>query len=56
MDGAFSAYGGKRCVYRVLAGKPEGKVKLERRRRRWEYNIKMDLQEVGYELNRSASG
>ena len=28
-------------------GKPEGKRPLGRSRRRWEYNIKMDLQEVG---------
>jgi len=34
-------------VYRVLAGKPEGKRPLERPRRRWENNIKLDLEEVG---------
>jgi hypothetical protein len=34
-------------VYRVLVGKPEGKRHLGRLRRRWENNIKMDLQEVG---------
>ena len=34
-------------MYRVLVGKPEGKRPLARTRRRWEYNIKMDLQEVG---------
>ena len=28
-------------------GKPEGKRQLGRPRRRWEDNIKMDLQEVG---------
>ena len=33
-------------VYRVLMGKPEGKRPLRRTRRRWEDNIKMDLQEV----------
>ena len=33
--------------YRVLVGKPEGKRLLGRPRRRWEDNIKMDLQEVG---------
>jgi hypothetical protein len=32
--------------YRVLVGKPEGKRPLGRPRRRWEDNIKMDLQEV----------
>jgi hypothetical protein len=34
-------------VHRVLGGKPEGKRPLGRPRRRWEHNIKMDLQEVG---------
>jgi hypothetical protein len=37
-----------RGVYRVLVGKPEGKRPLGRPRRRWEDNIKMDLQEVGF--------
>ena len=36
-----------RGVYRVLVGKPEGKRPMRRPRRRWEDNIKMDLQEVG---------
>ena len=36
-----------RGVHRVLVGKPEGKRPLERPRRRWEDNIKMDLQELG---------
>ena len=45
MDWACSAYGG-RGVYSVLVGKPEGKRLLERLRRRWEDNIKVDLQEV----------
>ena len=35
-----------RRAYRVLVGKPEGKGPLGRPRRRWEDNIKMDLQEV----------
>ena len=34
-------------VYRVLVWKPEGKRPLGRPRRRWEDNVKMDLQEVG---------
>ena len=34
-------------VHKVLVGKPEGKKPLGRPRRRWEDNIKMDLQEVG---------
>jgi len=36
-----------RGMYRVLVGRPEGKRPLGRPRRRWEDNIKMDLQEVG---------
>jgi hypothetical protein len=36
-----------RDVYRVLVGKPKCKRPLGRPRRRWEDNIKMDLQEVG---------
>jgi len=34
-------------VHRVLVGKPEGKRPMGSPRRRWEDNIKMDLQEVG---------
>ena len=40
--------GDRRGTYTVLVGKPEGKRSLGRHRRRWEDNIKMDLQEVGY--------
>ena len=39
--------GDGRGVHRVIVGKPEGKRPLGRPRRRWEDNIKMDLQEVG---------
>ena len=35
-------------VYRILVGKPKVKRQLGRPRRRWEDNIKMDLQRVGY--------
>jgi hypothetical protein len=38
-----------KALYRVLVGKPEGKRPLGRPRCRWEDNIKMDLQEVGWE-------
>jgi len=46
-------------VYRVLVGKPECKRPLGRPRHRWEVNIKMDLQEVGYGgygLDRTGTG
>ena len=36
----------RRVVHKVLVGKPEGKRPLGRPRRRWEDNIKMDLEEV----------
>ena len=36
-----------RGVHKVLVGKPEAKRPLGRPRRRWEDNIKIDLQEVG---------
>jgi hypothetical protein len=39
--------GEERGVHRLLVGKPEGKRPLGKPRRRWEFNIKMDLQEVG---------
>ena len=36
-----------RVLYRILVWKPEGKRPLGRPKRRWECNIKMDLQDVG---------
>jgi len=45
--GHVARLGKRRSVYRVLVGKPEGNRPLGRPRRRWEDNIKMDLQEVG---------
>jgi len=38
--------GERRGLYSVSVGKPEGKRTFGRTRRRWENNIKMDLQEV----------
>jgi hypothetical protein len=38
--------GERRDLYRILVGKPEGKRRFGRSRRRWEDNIKTDLQEV----------
>jgi hypothetical protein len=45
--GHVARMGKDRGAYRVLVGKPEGKSPLGRPRRRWEDNIKIDLQEVG---------
>ena len=46
MGWACNAYGGKEIVYRVLVGEPVRKRPIGRPRRRWEDNIKIDLQEV----------
>jgi hypothetical protein len=45
--GHVARMGEGRCVYRDLVGRPEGKRPLGRPRRRWEDNIKMDLEEIG---------
>jgi len=45
--GHVAPMGEDRGVHRVLVGKPEGKRSLGKPRRRWEDNIKMDLQEGG---------
>jgi len=45
--GHVARMGKGRGVYRLLAGKPEGRRPLGRPRRRWEDNIRMDLREVG---------
>ena len=45
--GHVARTGEVRDVHRVLVGKPEGKRPLERPRRRWDDNIKMNFQEVG---------
>jgi hypothetical protein len=37
----------RKGAYWVLVGKPEGKIPFGRPRRRWDDNIKMDLQDVG---------
>jgi len=44
--------GERRGTCKVLVGQPGGKRPLGRPRHRWEVNIKMDLQEVGFEGGR----
>ena len=36
-----------RSAFKILTGKPTGKIPLVRPRRRWEDNIRMYLEEVG---------
>jgi hypothetical protein len=43
--------GEKRGAHRILVRRPEGRRPLGRRRRRWEDNIKMDLQAVGWGMD-----
>jgi hypothetical protein len=45
----FTFMGERRCPYKVLVGKPEGRRPLGRPRHRWEDNTKMDLREVGWQ-------
>ena len=45
--GHVARLGEERGVHRILLGKPEGKRPLGSPRRRWEDNIKRDLQEMG---------
>jgi hypothetical protein len=49
LAGHVARIGEKRVAHRDLVGKREGTRPLGRPRRRWEDNLKMDLQEVGYE-------
>jgi hypothetical protein len=46
--GHVARMGERRDAYRILVGRREGRRPLGRPRRRWEDNIKMDLQEVGW--------
>jgi hypothetical protein len=46
--GHVAQRGEKRNAYRLLVGKPEGRRPVERPRRRWLDNIRMDLVEVGW--------
>jgi hypothetical protein len=48
MGGHVARMGEKRIAYRLLVGKPEGKIPLRRPRCRWVDNIRMDLVEVGW--------
>jgi hypothetical protein len=43
MDRACSMHGDKRDSYRIFVGKSQGKRSVGRARRRWAYNVKLDL-------------
>jgi hypothetical protein len=46
--GHVARMGEVRGAYNILVGRPEGRILLERPRRIWEDNIKMDLREIGF--------
>jgi hypothetical protein len=46
--GHVARMGEGRILYRVLVGKPKGKIPLERPRSKWEDGIKLDLREIGW--------
>ena len=48
--GYVARMGERKVVFRILEGKSEGKRIFGRIRRRWEDNIRIDLQEVGCEV------
>jgi hypothetical protein len=48
MGRACSTIEEKRNANKIFVGKPESKRALERPRRRWVDNIKMDLREIGW--------
>ena len=47
-EGLVARVGKRRGPYKVYVGKSEGKRPLGRPRLRWENNIEMDLQKVGW--------
>ena len=50
IGGVCGTYGERRRVHTDLVGKPAGKRRLGRPRCRWENNIKIDIQEIGWRL------
>jgi hypothetical protein len=48
--GHVARMGGRGTSYRILVREPEGKRPLGRSRRRWVYNIKIDLRVIGWDL------
>jgi hypothetical protein len=48
--------GEERKFYKVLVGKPKGKIQLRRSRHRWENGIRMDPREIGWECGVDSVG
>jgi len=48
-EGRTARMGEIRNAYKILVGKPQNKISLQRPRSRWEDNIKMDYKGIGYE-------
>jgi hypothetical protein len=54
--GHVARMGEKRGACRILVGRPEGRRQLGRSRRRWDDNIKMDLEQVGWAHGLDSAG
>jgi hypothetical protein len=50
LAGHVALVGGEERCYRVMVGRPEGRIPFGRPRHRWEDNIKMVLKEVGWRV------
>ena len=46
--GHITRMGERKWTYKILTGRPEGRRPRGKQRRKWEDNIKMDLQELGW--------
>jgi hypothetical protein len=51
MGGTYSTYGKMKNAYKILVGKPEGKRPLQRPGRISEDNIRMDVKEIGWDVD-----
>jgi hypothetical protein len=50
VGGTCGTHEERRGVYRVLVGRPEFKKPLRRPKRRWKYNIKLEIGDIGIEV------
>jgi hypothetical protein len=47
-EGHVTRMGERRTAYRILVGRPDGRSPIGKPRSRWDYNIKTDLQKLGW--------
>ena len=56
MGRACRQNGEGKSAFKILTGKPTGKRPLGRHRRRWEDNVRMDLEEIGINVGNQVRG